>query len=631
MPKMSGTFEHTYHLSHLISHARKKQRFLTVTLLDLRNAFGEVHHSLIKTVLEYHHLPNETSTLIQQLYTNFFTCITTDSYRTDFIHVGKGVLQGDCLNPLLFNLIINTFIQHVKNASYRQLGYQFSKYFQPPHWYQFADDAAVISGQQSENQVLLNAFTRWCSWADMLIRVDKCKTFGIEKVGSNAKQVPPKLYVNNNLIPTVGQGEHFVYLGRSFNYEMDNKSHQDQLVELTQDIMQRINILPLHPKNKIALYSRYLLPKLSWHLTIADLSKTWVIQSLDSLCNQYIRDWLEIPISGTMDIVSLPKSKFRLNIIPVSTKFTQCQATIRNCLKNSVNDDIRHIHEATSYGTNVQYDKYKTTREVLKDMRAATTDHITTKLTSQGFIIRAIWDAVMPEYKGLWLSTFDKMPRNIFNFCIRYLNNTLAANKNMFTWKKSASAQCSVCSAPQTLGHVIGGCAAHLNEGRYTWRHDSILKNLADYLRLKENLCVHADLERYSSPSVITGDDLRPDMVIIKGKLLYILELTVGFETNISKNAERKEQKYADLIENLQGRREQNKYEKVLFVNLSLGALGIIGKESHNLKIMLQELGLSKSEEDYIVKKLINVCIRCTYFLFCKKDSNWPETELLSW
>ena len=114
MPKMSETFEHTYHLSHLISHARKKQRFLTVTLLDLRNAFGEVHHSLITTVLEYHHLPNDTSTLIQQLYTKFFTCITTDSYRTDFIHVGKGVLPGDYLSPLLFNLIINTFIQHVK-------------------------------------------------------------------------------------------------------------------------------------------------------------------------------------------------------------------------------------------------------------------------------------------------------------------------------------------------------------------------------------------------------------------------------------------------------------------------------------------------------------------------------------
>ena len=50
-----------------------------------------------------------------------------------------------------------------------------------------------------------------------------------------------------------------------------------------------------------------------------------------------------------------------------------------------------------------------------------------------------------------------------------------------------------------------------------------------------------------------------------------------------------------------------------------MGDLGIIGKESHNLKKMLQELGLSKNEKDYVVKKLINVCIRCTYFLFCKR------------
>ena len=76
-------------------------------------------------------------------------------------------------------------------------------------------------------------------------------------------------------------------------------------------------------------------------------------------------------------------------------------------------------------------------------------------------------------------------------------------------------------------------------------------------------------------------------------------------ETNISKNAERKEQKYTDLIESSKGCRERNKYEKVLFVNLSMGAIRIIGKESHNLKKMLQELGLSKNEEDYVVEKLI--------------------------
>ena len=48
-PGMSGTFEHTAHLAHLISQAKRNQRSLVVMLLDLRNAFGEVHHNLIYT------------------------------------------------------------------------------------------------------------------------------------------------------------------------------------------------------------------------------------------------------------------------------------------------------------------------------------------------------------------------------------------------------------------------------------------------------------------------------------------------------------------------------------------------------------------------------------------------------
>ncbi len=43
-PDMTGTFEHTAHLAHLIRQAKKQQRSLIVTLLDLRNTFGEDHH-----------------------------------------------------------------------------------------------------------------------------------------------------------------------------------------------------------------------------------------------------------------------------------------------------------------------------------------------------------------------------------------------------------------------------------------------------------------------------------------------------------------------------------------------------------------------------------------------------------
>ena len=41
MPKLSGTYEHTAQMSQIINKARIKQRSVVITLLDLRNAFGD--------------------------------------------------------------------------------------------------------------------------------------------------------------------------------------------------------------------------------------------------------------------------------------------------------------------------------------------------------------------------------------------------------------------------------------------------------------------------------------------------------------------------------------------------------------------------------------------------------------
>ena len=118
-------------------------------------------------------------------------------------------------------------------------------------------------------------------------------------------------------------GESFRYLGRYFDFNMSNNQHMSELSSLVQDLMCDIDEEPLHPKNKLLLYSRYVLSKLSWHFTVADISKTWIIANLDSIVNGYIRKWLEIPISGTLSNVFLEPNKFGLNICPPSVKFTQ--------------------------------------------------------------------------------------------------------------------------------------------------------------------------------------------------------------------------------------------------------------------------------------------------------------------
>ena len=80
---------------------------------------------------------------------------------------------------------------------------------------------------------------------------------------------------------------------------------------------------------------------------------------------------------------------------------------------------------------------------------------------------------------------------------------------------------------------------------------------------------VYVDLPGYLSPCSITGDKLRPDIILTTAdNVLYIIELTVGFEANLSDNAHRKELRYCPIFTDLVNDHMQ--------VNLLFSALAVL-------------------------------------------------------
>ena len=128
-----------------MNHSKNKQHSLVVTLIDLHNALGEVNHALLKKVLDYHYIPDEVTKMVLDLYTDFKVSIATKDFWTHKIPVNRGVLQGDSLSPLLFNLC----------------GYVYDTLSGPRQWLQFANDTAIVTSLESDNQLLLNLFTKW--------------------------------------------------------------------------------------------------------------------------------------------------------------------------------------------------------------------------------------------------------------------------------------------------------------------------------------------------------------------------------------------------------------------------------------------------------------------------------------
>ena len=218
----------------------------------------------------------------------------------------------------------------------------------------------------------------------MIIFEDKCCTFEIKKVSSKSAQIQPKLFINKEFVPCVKHDESFRYLGRHFDFQMSNQLHKTELSHLLTSTLNTIDSLPLHPKNKLLLYKRYLLPRISLHLTVCDLSKTWIIQHLDNTVSHCICKWLDLPISSNLSNILLPREKLGLDIILPSTKLTQCQTVHRNALKSSPNEAIRNLWKDTSNNKNVQYDMHKNTKEILKAVRSEHEMKLQNNLISQG-------------------------------------------------------------------------------------------------------------------------------------------------------------------------------------------------------------------------------------------------------
>ena len=100
-----------------------------------------------------------------------------------------------------------------------------------------------------------------------------------------------------------------------------------------------------------------------------------------------------------------------------------------------------------------------------------------------------------------------------------------------------------------------------LEQGRYTWRHDSVLNILFQSLKLKtsnKDIDVFCDLpEQYPGISTIPNDIIitnqKPDIVILdrKNRKVTLVELTIPFERNINKAQIRKEDRYKNLVSDI--------------------------------------------------------------------------------
>ena len=266
---------------------------------------------------------------------------------------------------------------------------------------------------------------------------------------------------------------------------------------------------------------------------------------------------------------------------------------------------------------------------VVRDYQASHWDNHLDSLTVQSKFKDII--ALEPDCK-VWNRILSGLPAGHLSFILKAGADCLPTPLNLRRWKFQTDPKCPLCSSPlPTSAHILNQCPTALNQGRYTWRHDSVLsslvKSLTTYLLPSEKLYADLSGKRASNnppatlPLNLSVSADRPDVVVVSDRVIRIFELTIPTNNTIHllQAKHRKEAKYYSLCIDLQS---HPVVSSVPYSTLEVGSLGhYLPSAIKTLQLFC--LPLTKLQATYILLKAAKTAILTIY---SELDSAWTGT-----
>ena len=251
------------------------------------------------------------------------------------------------------------------------------------------------------------------------------------------------------------------------------------------------------------------------------------------------------------------------------------------------------------------------------------------------------------------------MPSALVSFSLGAVFNTLPTPNNLQRWNIVTEASCFLCGKSVcTLPHILGACKRALSQGRFTFRHDAVLKDfvlslrnfLSSYVPLsgsnyntikfvKEGQKPNKTNKKTKTEGVLhTASDwklkvdledglvipvslaitsLRPDILLFSplSKKAIIIELTCPCEENMGVWHEEKSQKYHPLCTSIRS----NSWSVYFFaVEVAVGARGFCAE---SVRSCLRRLGFSNKLCNKTLKTLSSTSLKCSFEIWLSRNS----------
>ncbi|MFI5407332.1 MAG: hypothetical protein ACHQ1D_12585, partial [Nitrososphaerales archaeon] len=289
--------------------------------------------------------------------------------------------------------------------------------------------------------------------------------FGMAKKDTKQVQILPNISVKAGKIPPIEMGGHFKYLGRNFDFKMDDAIAKSEILTKVEVLLKSLSELEIKPQTKLKIFNRYIPSQLSFYLRTYSFSSTWVAEQIDALCIRHIRQWIEAPVSSCVsEWLITPNKKCGMGIPSFINRLELLQLSKRFTLKNSNNESIRDLWKDSS-PFNVPADSLLVSmpfnaarKSIITSQHTVAENHLL-GLLYQGKAIKTITECVPENIINEWVQVSTNLPGYLFNFVIKALQSQLPTLANMARWGKSSTNLCPICGQPQTNKHVLSNCS----------------------------------------------------------------------------------------------------------------------------------------------------------------------------
>ena len=689
IPGMSGCLEHTAVITQLIREAKKDKKSLSITWLDLERAYPSLPHNVILYSMGRYHFPQELIEIVSRYLGSMEMRFRVGHDVTKWQKLERGIMAGCTVSVVLFVTAMNVII---KGAESECRGPVTSSGVRQPSCRAFMDDITTMTSCQIGTRWILQGLDKMVLWARMRFKPQKSRTLTIVK----GKIKDQRFKIGNNYIPTIKDNP-IRCLGKVFDESLRDVKNCANVQQELSLWLSKIDNSHLPGKFKAWCFQFGVIPRLQWPFLLYDFPISAVTR-MEQLISRYVRKWFGLPpgtasanlyscksplpkpLSSTVEVFKATKARavttLRFSKDKKVNEASEAIASGRSWKpQQAVNEAISRLNHKDVVGTvcrgrlglgNYENSVYKnapqsTRRKMIanevRGIEEERRQSALINLSNQGDWSR--WEHTLenrPGWNEIWRVDESKL-----KFLLRSVFDLLPSPTNLHMWGLSDNTKCALCKEKYcNLQHILSSCKQSLADGRYRWRHDKVLKVIAQSIsnelpsqihsrvqplppiqfvpagsktRLKPNVRTPNGLLHKSNdwtllvdvgkqlriPQEIICTNLRPDIVLYsrQGKCVILVELTVPWEDNLDEAHQRKAAKYAELVSNIEANGWRTYYFSV--------EVGTRGFPSISLRRMFLNIGFSSRKAHLGCKAAGKAAEESSHWLWLKREDQWQK------